>query len=172
MGRSPVKNFLNRDCLYHKNVNPVSLLFLLSQFWGPDKDVNRLDQSMFDDMNRYCWIQQQNNGQQPVGSISNSVTDTDGQVRDQSFNQLTFAILTLLDPICRSTPSRCSTALRSHGSSGRTPPQRSHLLRRPTSISTPYSEASRATSRPSASPMMTVASAPIITPRKILSSNC
>ncbi|KXJ80366.1 hypothetical protein RP20_CCG025432 [Aedes albopictus] len=35
---------------------------------------------MFDDMNRYCWIQQQNNGQQPVGSISNSVTDTDGQI--------------------------------------------------------------------------------------------
>ncbi|XP_062565096.1 zinc finger protein sens-like [Armigeres subalbatus] len=50
------------------------------QFWGPDKDVNRLDQSMFDEMNRYCWIQQQNNGQPSVGSISNSVADTDGQI--------------------------------------------------------------------------------------------
>ncbi|XP_058455051.1 zinc finger protein sens [Malaya genurostris] len=53
------------------------------QFWGPDKDANRLDQTMFDDINRYCWIQQQNNGAgQPTGSnpVSNAVTDTDGQI--------------------------------------------------------------------------------------------
>ncbi|XP_053690803.1 zinc finger protein sens [Sabethes cyaneus] len=53
------------------------------QFWGPDKDVNRLDQTMFDDINRYCWIQQQSSGSgQPstAGSVSNAVTDTDGQI--------------------------------------------------------------------------------------------
>ncbi|XP_058825408.1 zinc finger protein sens [Topomyia yanbarensis] len=53
------------------------------QFWGPDKDTNRLDQTMFDDINRYCWIQQQNNGAgQPSGtsSVGNAVTDTDEQI--------------------------------------------------------------------------------------------
>ncbi|KAL9696904.1 hypothetical protein quinque_000345 [Culex quinquefasciatus] len=56
------------------------------QFWGPDKDANRLDQTMFDDINRYCWIQQQGSGpgqqpqQQAGGAVSNTVADTDGQI--------------------------------------------------------------------------------------------
>lgn len=41
---------------------------------------------MFDDINRYCWIQQQGSGpgqqpqQQAGGAVSNTVADTDGQV--------------------------------------------------------------------------------------------
>ncbi|XP_055636932.1 zinc finger protein sens [Toxorhynchites rutilus septentrionalis] len=53
------------------------------QFWGPDKDTNRLDQSMFDDINRYCWIQQQNSGSGQAGgagTVGSAVTDTDGQI--------------------------------------------------------------------------------------------
>ncbi|XP_055606009.1 probable serine/threonine-protein kinase tsuA [Uranotaenia lowii] len=50
------------------------------QFWGPDKDANRLDQSMFDDINRYCWIQQNNGTNHAGAAVENTVTDTDGQI--------------------------------------------------------------------------------------------
>uniref|UniRef100_A0A336MF83 CSON014546 protein n=1 Tax=Culicoides sonorensis TaxID=179676 RepID=A0A336MF83_CULSO len=50
------------------------------QFWGPDKDTSRLDQNMFDDLNRYVgW----NPSATPTSnSISNppSVNNTDGQI--------------------------------------------------------------------------------------------
>uniref|UniRef100_A0A8W7PLJ8 C2H2-type domain-containing protein n=1 Tax=Anopheles coluzzii TaxID=1518534 RepID=A0A8W7PLJ8_ANOCL len=67
------------------------------QFWGPDKDANRLDPAMFEDLNRYCWIQQSNTASAPTsnstsnnatnsntnnsnnGALNNQVADTDGQ---------------------------------------------------------------------------------------------
>ncbi|XP_041764112.1 myb-like protein Q [Anopheles merus] len=68
------------------------------QFWGPDKDANRLDPAMFEDLNRYCWIQQSNTASAPAsnstsnnatnsntnnsnnGALNNQVADTDGQI--------------------------------------------------------------------------------------------
>ncbi|XP_049281954.1 mucin-5AC-like [Anopheles funestus] len=68
------------------------------QFWGPDKDANRLDPAMFEDLNRYCWIQQTNNttttgnnntnnnatnnssSNNNNGTLSSQVADTDGQI--------------------------------------------------------------------------------------------
>uniref|UniRef100_A0A182HKH1 Uncharacterized protein n=1 Tax=Anopheles arabiensis TaxID=7173 RepID=A0A182HKH1_ANOAR len=68
------------------------------KFWGPDKDANRLDPAMFEDLNRYCWIQQSNTASAPTsnstsnnatnsntnnsnnGALNNQVADTDGQI--------------------------------------------------------------------------------------------
>ncbi|XP_053670352.1 probable serine/threonine-protein kinase tsuA [Anopheles nili] len=76
------------------------------QFWGSDKDANRLDPTMFEDLNRYCWVQQNNNNTTTSnnnnnnnnttnngnnnspnngsnsnnGGLSNQVADTDGQI--------------------------------------------------------------------------------------------
>uniref|UniRef100_A0A2M4CRT6 Putative wrky transcription factor protein 1 n=1 Tax=Anopheles darlingi TaxID=43151 RepID=A0A2M4CRT6_ANODA len=61
------------------------------QFWGSDKDVNRLDPAMFEDLNRYCWIQQNNNNNTSNannnnsnnsnnGVLNNQMADTDGQI--------------------------------------------------------------------------------------------
>uniref|UniRef100_A0A182J4L3 C2H2-type domain-containing protein n=1 Tax=Anopheles atroparvus TaxID=41427 RepID=A0A182J4L3_ANOAO len=66
------------------------------QFWGSDKDSNRLDPAMFEDLNRYCWIQQNNNNNNNNnsttsnnnnnnnnnnnGALNNQVADTDGQI--------------------------------------------------------------------------------------------
>uniref|UniRef100_A0AAG5D007 C2H2-type domain-containing protein n=1 Tax=Anopheles atroparvus TaxID=41427 RepID=A0AAG5D007_ANOAO len=66
------------------------------QFWGSDKDSNRLDPGMFEDLNRYCWIQQNNNNNNNNnsttsnnnnnnnnnnnGALNNQVADTDGQI--------------------------------------------------------------------------------------------
>ncbi|XP_050083229.1 ichor-like [Anopheles aquasalis] len=61
------------------------------QFWGSDKDVNRLDPGMFEDLNRYCWIQQNNNNNTSSannnnsnnsnnGVLNNQMADTDGQI--------------------------------------------------------------------------------------------
>uniref|UniRef100_A0A182LSG5 C2H2-type domain-containing protein n=1 Tax=Anopheles culicifacies TaxID=139723 RepID=A0A182LSG5_9DIPT len=69
-------------------------------FWGPDKDANRLDPAMFEDLNRYCWIQQNNttttpgsnntnnnatnnnsnNNNNNNGTLNSQVADTDGQI--------------------------------------------------------------------------------------------
>lgn len=47
------------------------------QFWGTDKDINKLDSTIFDDLNR-CW------NQQSAGSdIGNQACNTDGQVRPE-----------------------------------------------------------------------------------------
>ncbi|XP_052869009.1 probable serine/threonine-protein kinase tsuA [Anopheles cruzii] len=63
------------------------------QFWGSDKDANRLDPAMFEDLNRYCWIQQNNNNNNNSsaannnstnnnnnGALNHQVADTDGQI--------------------------------------------------------------------------------------------
>lgn len=45
------------------------------QFWGTDKDINKLDSTIFDDLNR-CWNQQSGGG-----DIGSQVGNTDGQVK-------------------------------------------------------------------------------------------
>lgn len=45
-----------------------------SQFWGAEKDSSRLDSTLFDDLNRYCW--QQNSS----SDLSSQVCNTDGQI--------------------------------------------------------------------------------------------
>ncbi|XP_058061374.1 ichor-like [Anopheles bellator] len=46
------------------------------QFWGSDKDANRLDPAMFEDLNRYCWIQQNNNNNNHHNNNNNSSTSS------------------------------------------------------------------------------------------------
>ncbi|XP_059621111.1 uncharacterized protein LOC132264805 [Phlebotomus argentipes] len=46
------------------------------QFWGTDKDPNRLDPAIFEDLNRFYWNQQGSN----MASTPNSITNTDGQI--------------------------------------------------------------------------------------------
>lgn len=90
--RSPSDHQTNNGFMY--------FVFCVStyQFWGPDKDANRLDPAMFEDLNRYCWIQQSNTASAPTsnstsnnatnsntnnsnnGALNNQVADTDGQV--------------------------------------------------------------------------------------------
>ncbi|XP_035780476.1 sal-like protein 1 isoform X2 [Anopheles albimanus] len=63
----------------------------MMMFWGSDKDVNRLDPAMFEDLNRYCWIQQNNNNNTSSANnnnsnnsnncvLNNQMADTDGQI--------------------------------------------------------------------------------------------
>lgn len=68
------------------------------QFWGTDKDPNRLDAGVFEDLNRFCWNQQQQQQHQPqphlhqpqpnqpgaqnngAGAMSAFTSSTDGQI--------------------------------------------------------------------------------------------
>lgn len=45
------------------------------QFWGAEKDTTRLESAIFEDLNRYCWSQQNS-----TGSANNQSGNTDGQV--------------------------------------------------------------------------------------------
>lgn len=47
------------------------------QFWGTDKDPNRLDAGVFEDLNRFCWSQQQTNNGNLSGFSNNN---SDGQI--------------------------------------------------------------------------------------------
>lgn len=53
----------------------VSRKLFLLQFWGAEKDTSRLESAIFEDLNRYCWSQQNN-----ANGMANQTNNTDGQV--------------------------------------------------------------------------------------------
>lgn len=61
-------------------MKPIYILivhfFFYLKFWGAEKDSNRLESAIFEDLNRYCWSNQANN----ISGSSNQITNTDGQV--------------------------------------------------------------------------------------------
>lgn len=50
------------------------IIIFFDQFWGAEKDASRLDSTLFEDLNRYCW--QQNNS----GDLNSQTCNTDGQI--------------------------------------------------------------------------------------------
>lgn len=50
---------------------------MIPQFWGAEKDTSRIESAIFEDLNRYCWSQQNNSG-----VLSNQSGNTDGQVKN------------------------------------------------------------------------------------------
>lgn len=52
-----------------------SLLKKKTQFWGAEKDANRFDSTIFEDLNRYCWTQQNS-----TSDLGSQVCNTDGQI--------------------------------------------------------------------------------------------
>lgn len=57
-----------------QDIHSLNTFFSL-QFWGAEKDTSRLESAIFEDLNRYCWSQQNN-----ANGISNQTNNTDGQV--------------------------------------------------------------------------------------------
>lgn len=52
-----------------------SVFAFFVQFWGAEKDTSRLESAIFEDLNRYCWTQQNSSS-----DISSQPCNTDGQI--------------------------------------------------------------------------------------------
>lgn len=68
-----------------------SLILFYFQFWGAEKETQqRLETAIFEDLNRYCWNQQQNTANISISTATNnssnsttsgpSLINADGQV--------------------------------------------------------------------------------------------
>ncbi|KAJ6635164.1 hypothetical protein Bhyg_13747 [Pseudolycoriella hygida] len=70
-------------------------------FWGAEKDTSRLESAIFEDLNRYCWSQQNNSN-----GLSNQPNNTDGQI-------YTLTVLNGTEPWLRidNTPDQPTPAL-------------------------------------------------------------
>lgn len=53
----------------------ISFFKKKKQFWGAEKDANRFDSTIFEDLNRYCWTQQNS-----TSDLGSQVCNTDGQI--------------------------------------------------------------------------------------------
>lgn len=77
--------------LIHVNLLIPYFLYFSFQFWGAEKETQqRLETAIFEDLNRYCWNQQQNTANISISTATNnssnsttsgpSLINADGQV--------------------------------------------------------------------------------------------